>query len=431
MDAIKKRFAVCILLGFAVIWTLLPQAVSAQTRWGDDLTIKIAVMGPGNELYFWWGHIGLVIEDARLGDSRFYDYGLFSFENDSFFVNFAFGRLWYSSGVSTTSSNIAAYIFYNRDIVLYTLDLPPEKREEIWRYAERSILPENRDYLYHNFKHNCAYPIIDIIDLATDGQFKEMFATEPGRFTIRQHVRRHTWFSPFLDWILNFWMGQNIDVPMTALEEMFLPSEVAARITNFTYIDSNDVPRPLVSEVEVVHLVEDRPPVLDIPRKQWPYQLVFSLFISLILGCLFFLQSKSAAHGQVALGIVHSLFGLFFGTAGLTLFFLVNFTSHDYAFNNANLFFCNPLLLAAFPLGIRYATSSTYTKRLRTECMLRLLWLLVALGILVSMVIKLFPSFWQQNLTDQMLMLPIALVLSLEPASLKRMMQRILWRWMR
>ena len=111
------------------------------------------------------------------------------------------------------------------------------------------------------------------------------------------------------------------------------------------------------------------------------------------------------------------------------LFFMSFFTSHDYTYHNANLFFANPLLLIAVPLGIRYAASKNYDSRLRTEFTLRLLWLLAAVGIFVSMLIKLLPWFWQQNLTDQMLILPIALALSLEPVGLKRMIERVFWRW--
>jgi len=419
-----RRLAVLIALGIAAVC-----ALPAQTR-GNDLTVKIAVMGPGDELYFWWGHIALVIDDARTGQSRLYDYGLFYFDQDNFYLNFAFGRLWYSCGASSSESNIAFYISTNRDVVLYTLDIPPEKREEVRQYAERSILPENRDYLYHHFKHNCAHPILDVINLATDGQFKKNFAVEPGRFTLRQHVRRHTWYSPVIDWILNFWMGQDIDIPITVWEEMFLPSEIGNRIKGFTYTDSYGVSRTLVSDVEVVYRAYGRPVVLDFPRRQWPRELVFSLILVLVLGCLFYFQGKSAACGQVALGITHSLFGLVFGGAGSVLFFMSFFTSHDYTYHNANLLFANPLLLAAVPLGIRYAASKNYDTRLRSEFLLRLLWLLVSLGIFVSMLIKLLPPFWQQNLTDQMLILPIALTLSLEPAGLKRMIERIFWRWL-
>jgi hypothetical protein len=400
-------------------------ALPAQDELGENLTIKIAVIGPGDELYFWWGHIGLVIDDARTGQSRFYDYGLFSFDNDNFFVNFTFGRLWYSCGVTLSIFNIGDYIKNNRDVILYTLDLPPEKKEMIYQKAQWDILPENRDYLYHHFRYNCATPIIDIIDMATDGQFKEQFGSEPGRYTLRQHVRRHTWFSPFIDWVLNFWMGQDIDTVTTVWDEMFLPSEVGRRISEFKYTASDGISRPLVSAKDEVYRSHGRPPVLEIPRKQWPRELGFSLILSFVLACLFWLQAKFPRFGRVAIGICHSLFGLIFGVAGLLLFFLSIFTSHDYTYHNANLLFCNPLLLAAIPLGIGYAIKSSYDRRFRYELMLRLLWLLVVLGIFISMLIKLLPWFWQQNLVDQMLMLPIALVLSLEPVGLKRIIQRI------
>jgi hypothetical protein len=426
-----QRIAIFVLLGIAAICALPAQVgLPAQTERGDDLTIKIAVMGPGSELYFWWGHIALVIDNARTGQSRFYDYGLFSFENDNFFLNFAFGRLWYSSGASSAVHNIATYIDTNRDVVLYTLNLSPEKREEVWQYAEQSILPENRDYLYHHFKHNCTNPILTMINIATDGQFKERYINEPGRFTLRQHVRRHTWFSPFFDWVLNFWMGQDIDTPITVWDEMFLPAEIGTCISEFEYTDAKGAAHPLVINKEVINESQGRHPVLDSPRKQWPWELACSLFVALILGILFYVQSKNPAGGQVLLGITHSLLGLFFGGVGLVLFFMSGFTSHDYTFHNANLFFANPLLLIAFPLGFRYAASRTYDSRLRTEFILRLLWLLVVLGIFISMLIKVSPRFWQDNLTDQVLMLPIALVLSLEPAGLRRMIERIFWRWL-
>jgi hypothetical protein len=94
--------------------------LAAQLSWpggdNDNLTIRVSVMGPGDELYFWWGHIALIIEDRAAGERRLYDYGLFSFENDNFFVNFALGRLLYSCGASRAESNITEYILTNRDV---------------------------------------------------------------------------------------------------------------------------------------------------------------------------------------------------------------------------------------------------------------------------------------------------------------------------
>ncbi|MDR2942345.1 MAG: DUF4105 domain-containing protein [Treponema sp.] len=435
----NKKTAFLVLLLFFMISSV----IFAE---GENLTLKIAVMGPGDELYFWWGHIALVIEDSNAGTSRFYDYGLFSFENENFFYNFAFGRLLYSCGVSSTNRNIAGYVGTNRDVVFYTLNIPPENRKKVHDFAAFNVLPENRNYFYHHFKDNCSTRIRDIIDLATDGQFKEQFGNAPGRYTLRQHVRRHTWFMPPADWALNFWMGQVIDTPITIWEEMFLPSEVASRIEDFWYTSANGEKQKLVTAVETVNKAKDRPIVLDVPRKQWPRELAFSVVLSVIFAFFFNLQLKKKSYrkGRILSGLSMSLTGLVFGVASLLLYFMALFTNHDYTFQNYNMLFGTPLLLAAVPLGIFYAFAKKIDRQTLSkasirsfyklakkaksqifhEALLRLIWLITALGIIISMLIKLLPAFYQQNLTDQMLILPFALLFAFQPVGLREVLNR-------
>ncbi|MCL2244207.1 MAG: DUF4105 domain-containing protein [Treponema sp.] len=397
---------------FLIVLMLLLSSVILPAQ-GENLTVKIAVMGPGNEVYFWWGHIALIIEDSITGRSRFYDYGIFSFDNENFYYNFAFGRMLYSSGVSSTENNIAAAINRDRSIVIYTLDLPPETRVMVRDFVENNVLPENRDYYYHHFRDNCSTRIRDIIDLATGGQFKEQYGQSPGRFTLREQVRRHTWFSPVVDWILNFWMGQVIDTTITEWDDMFLPSETGARIDSFFYTDIHGARRKLVSDAQTIHRSENRPAALDTPRRQWPGPLVFSIALSAIFYFFFFLNEKKFRAGRVLAGISMSIAGLVFGIAGVTLYFLVLFTNHDYTFQNYNMIFCTPFLLASFPIGICYAFTKKNDKLIVYDRLLRLIWFISVMGIVISMLIKLLPGFYQQNLADQLLMLPIALVFSL------------------
>ena len=413
-----------IVLTFSLLFFIGMAAFSQQAAAKDsELILKVAVMGAGDEVYFWFGHIGLIIENSATGQSRFYDWGLFSFDNENFYLNFAMGRLLYSCGVSQTESNLNVYRKNKRSIFIYTLDVPQETILKVKEFADFNVLPKNRDYYYHHFRDNCSTRIRDIIDIAANGQFSAQFKNEKSRFTLRDHVRRHTWFSPAIDWFLNFLMGQVIDVPITVWDDMFLPAEVGKRIEDFYYTDINGVRRKLVSSVETA-AVFDHPAVLDTPGKQWPYQLIFSIFLSLVFCFFFFLQSKKILAGKILAGFSISVCGLVFGLSGLILYFLSLFTNHDYTFQNANMIFCTPLLLVTLPLGIGCIVTKNHFKYLKYNLLIRIIWLLCVLGIFLSMLIKLLPGFYQDNLTDQLLMLPIAITFAFQPAGLNEIIDK-------
>ncbi|MDR2782497.1 MAG: DUF4105 domain-containing protein [Treponema sp.] len=416
------KIAVMVLALFAGASALCTQRVlfaqdSFDASWQNDrltdrFTIKIAVLGPGDEVFFWWGHLALIIEDGVTGAQTFYDWGVFSFESENFFKNFAFGRLIYLCVASPAKRSFDRYIQTNRDIVVYTLNLPPETKEEVRRFVENNIRPENRSYYYHNFRDNCATRIRDILDMAVDGQFKAAFGDAPGRYTVRQHVRRHTWFSPFFDWFLNVLMGQDIDVPLTVWQEMFLPAEVGRRIADFTYVDNDGSARKLVSSVETLNKAVNRPPVLDKPRRQWIRELVLGVFIALLLVFFDMLQKTKPRLSRYLWSLSQSVLGMFFGVVGLILFFMTFFTNHDYTYHNANIIYMNPLWFIAAVSGVIYAFTSSPKKRYITLHILRAFWTYVFLGVLLTMVIKLFPGFYQQNQVTQALVSPFAFVLS-------------------
>jgi hypothetical protein len=404
-----------LLLFFLLSGSLLCAQTNSSGESGEDsLILKLAVIGPGDELYFWWGHIGLVIEDYEANTTRFYDWGLFSFENAQFFVNFAFGRLLYSCGSSPTSWNINRYIETNRDITLYTLDLPADKKREMRDFAEWNILPENRDYYYHHFKYNCVSPILDILDQATGGQFKARYGDAPGRYTLRQHVRRHTWFNPFLDWALNFLMGRGIDQPTTVWEELFLPAELGARAQEFSYTGEDGVERKLVSRVEKVNTAVGRPAVLDVPRKQWPRELAAGCAVAAVFIVLLVLKGRKNQAADRIWAAGQGALGLFFGIMGLILFFMAFFTNHDYTYGNLNLLYINPLLIAAAPLGVLYIVSPPAGKP-AWGLRIKLLWSYVLAAGLVVMLLRLMPPLRQMNLVTLALVMPFAAVLSLLP----------------
>jgi hypothetical protein len=367
----------------------------------------VAVFGPSDDIFIWWGHAALIVENTRGGYARVFDWGIFSYPSDDFLRDFLNDRVQYRSVVD--SLDMGMYVEEDRDITVYTLDLETDKKELILGYAEQNVLPENCYYDYHEFRDNCSTRIRDILDMGTGGQLRETFGDAPGRFTLRQHIRRYTWFRPFSDWFLDFLMGQDLDEPVTVWREMFLPVEVGRAIVDFRYTDSGGAERKLVSSVELINSSKKRPPILNAPPRRWPADLMASTLAAVLLLGIAVLRRKKPLAGRILWGLGQSALGLCGGIAGLVLTYGLFFMKNDYIQQNINLLFVNPLLVAAVPFGVFAALNRP--SRVRPEQCLRLFWALVfALGT-VTLLIKTLPPFFQQNYTTLAVVLPPVLVL--------------------
>jgi hypothetical protein len=140
---------------------------------GEYLQIKLVTIDPGDELTMWWGHTALIVEDLRFHRSLFYNYGIFSFEQENFMRNFAMGRLIFWVAAWNTEGALSYYQSLNRTIRMQILDFSPERRLELARFLDHNILPENREYLYDHYDDNCSTWIRDLIDKMVDGQFAQ------------------------------------------------------------------------------------------------------------------------------------------------------------------------------------------------------------------------------------------------------------------
>jgi hypothetical protein len=403
----------CISAGPCGLYSLYGQ--TGYGRPADDLLFKVAVFGPSDDIFIWWGHAALIVENTRWGYSRVFDWGIFSYPSENFLDDFLNDRVTYRS--IEDSLNFDMYIEEDRDITVYTLDLDGDAKELILEYAKNNVLPENCYYDYHEFRDNCSTRIRDIIDMGTGGQFREILANTPGRLSLRQHIRRFTWFRPFADWALDFLMGQDLDEPVTVWEEMFLPVEVGRAITGFQYQDSAGAGRKLVSSVEIINSSKNRPPVLNAPLRRWPGDLALAMTAALVLLCIDALRRKNPLAGRVLWGAAHCAAGLCGGAAGFVLMYGLFFMKNDYIQQNINILFLNPLLFAALPLGVLTAVNRPFR---RPETCLRLLWAGVfAIGIL-SLLLKALPFFFQQNQTSLSVVLPVAFVLWACPCSAEK-----------
>jgi hypothetical protein len=359
----------------------------------EDLEIKLVTIGPGDELTTWWGHNAVIVEDVRLQVAKFYNYGLFSFDQDNFLLNFARGRLIFWVGVSDAYKDLIYYASLNRNIRVQILDISPKKKLEMAVILAINVLPQNRYYLYDHYNDNCATRVRDLIDKIVEGQFLKS-TQNTGRLTLRQHTRRFTYHHFLMDWILMFFMGDTIDKPISKWQEMFLPAELELKTETLYYDNDLKNKKPFVKESYTYYEAQDRDPVPYIP----PGNMVKGVLLGTVLAALaiilttFMLKQTEGKIFKKIFGYYNSLIGLLFGLPGLILFFLNICTDHSVTYYNENLFLANPLTILLIPLGIMYG----YQNRLG-EKWLPLLWYAHAfLGILL-LVLKILPAFDQDN----------------------------------
>jgi hypothetical protein len=388
---------------FGLLATRAPAApapwAAGQSR-AEDLVIKLATIEPDDPLYTWWGHSALIVEDVRLRVSRFYNYGLFSFDED-FFVNFAMGRLWFQVGAANTASELASYKAENRTIRIQTLDLEPARRLEMGEFLENNILPQNRTYLYDHYQDNCATRVRDLIDRMVDGQLKAA-TSAPGRQTLRQHTRRYTAGHFLMNWLLMFLMSGVIDRPIRQWDEMFLPLEVERDVARLLYTDAQGRSRPLVSGEALYFQAQGRRGVPEQPPVYWPVTLAIGLALAAVGLGLALWRRRGGRAPRIFSGIYESLLGLLFGLPAAVLAFMSLFTDHTVTYGNRNLLAVSPAILAALPLGIALAAGARWAAK-----GLAALWSLVLVLAVLALVLQLFPALRQDNGLTVAALLPI------------------------
>jgi hypothetical protein len=399
------RFGVFVFLLFVAGFAA---AVFAQTpRDYASATVKMAVYGPSDEIFIWWGHAALIVEEAN-GAAFTYDWGIFDYPGDDFLAAFLRDKVKYRSAKSYTRFDIKPYFDEDRDIVVYTLDLDDAGKENIIRYAEENVLPENCWYEYDDFTDNCSTRIRDLVDMGTGGQLREWAEGEKGRFTLRQHVRRFIAFHPWTDWYTGFLMGRTLDRTITVWDEMFLPVELGRYMRDFSYTGSDGQSRNLVTHAELLNQSKNRQPVLAAPPGSLVLSFCGGFFIALLFVLIVRAGAEYPAASRAASGILQSVAGLFLGLTGLAILLAPVFAGNEYLAHNNNFLFINPLFFAAVPLGITAAANSPGSVP-KAEKALRVLWAYLFFAASAALLLNALPSLRQENQSATVFVLPVAL----------------------
>ena len=357
-------------------------------------------MGPGRAVWERFGHNAIWIHDPVQGTDKAYNYGLFDLRQENFLVRFLQGRMWYWMQGFPAQSYVELYRRANRSVWIQELEIPAGARRELQEFLEWNERPENRFYHYDYYRDNCSTRVRDALDRALQGRIRRGTSELATGRTYRFHTRRLTENDPLVYTGLLLALGQPVDRPISAWEEMFLPLSLREHLRSITVPGSDGQPTPLVRSERTLFESSGTP-----PPESPPFWTPVYLAIGIFLGAGIFLLAAKAHQSRLARGglmVVGGTWALVVGVVGLVLVGLWALTDHTAAYHNENLFQANPLGLALLWLLPQAARGAMRRRAL------------VAAGIVaclsqLGLVMKLLPAFYQVNGEIIALALPIHL----------------------
>ena len=386
---------ICLLL---LIFIISIVSIHSDETPGDNLEVRLLIIGQGDEIYSLWQHTGIAIKNKENGKDIFFDFGNFSFEEDKFFKNFAYGRMLYMAYAAYTKTYLESVYNEKRSITEYELNLSPERKLNMYNDLLIISRPENRNYLYHHYKDNCSTRIRDYIDDSVYGQLKMKTNISRGS-SYRKSFLLYTANAQIAGIILSILQGPEIDHDITIWQEMFLPDVLGKVVENFKYKNKNGEMVSLVKSKKILSIDNRRKQLPD--RYKPPYLTV--IFISIILSALIlFLNFRSRSNKIRLFAFVNILFGLSLGLLGSVLVFLATLTNHTYSYNNLNIFMINPIALLLIPASILY-----WKKGNKWRSKIDILWYLQLVLTIIMILIKIFTDIKQDNFLEIILILPI------------------------
>lgn len=363
---------------------------------GANLQVDLYTYGPGAIYWERFGHDALVVTDTASGESYAFNYGLFDFNQQDFFLNFARGRMSYMAAAWPAADDLAQYKDEGRWIVAQRLNLTPQQRVRLRDFLVWNVQPRNARYAYDYYTQNCTTRIRDALDGVLGRALRGQMQPQPRAFTYRSQTDRLMAAQPWLMLLLDLGLGSYADQPLNGWNGSFLPRQLMESLRDARTTDGH----PLVaSETQIATARLPAPPNLP-PDLRWPL-FIAGLILGMALAIAGWLRARCAV-ARFALVIGGALFALFAGATGLLMTILWAFTAHRSAWANQNLLLFDPLALLLIPGLLRLARADNHAGRFTTG-LAAILTAFAAFALLS----KLLPGFPQHNLPWILFALPL------------------------
>lgn len=367
------------------------QADVSQTATPSAPRVALVTFGPGRLYWERFGHDAILVNDPDADEPTVYNYGVFDFQQKNFLLNFARGHMQYRLMGEPLETDLETYAVEGRSVTVQMLNLTPEQASRLAAFLAWNALPENSRYQYDYFINNCSTKVRDALNEVLGGALQQQLSRRPAQHTYRFDSIRLVSPDFWLALGMDAGFGPRADRPLNLWQESFAPEVLSLAVRSVVVPDPHGGTRPLVSDEEVVLAARLPLPPAAPPEHRWPFLAVGIALATL----LFWLGSGNGRFHRASFALLAGAWWLLCGVSGLTFAALWGLTQHWAAWGNQNLLLFNPLCLV-LPVSWWYAPRGA-----------RYLAILIALGALLSPIIRMLPGLYESNLPFIALAVPV------------------------
>ena len=319
-----------LILSFLLTITALAQQPSERE---DDiysnLEVSLLTCSPGDELYSAFGHTAIRVNDMV------FNYGMFNFNTEGFYIKFVSGETDYELGVEIMQGFERQYERRNRSVIEQKLNLTNEEKAALFNALIENTRPENKTYRYNFVFDNCAtrprVKIEECLKGAIKYDVKE--ENESYRKLIEKYVGEDSWIKFGIDILI----GAEADKTASFFDRLFLPDE----LMNAFATAKRDNGERLVSQTEEI-VSQDKDEDDDEDNCVTPLAVAVIAMTIISIASLLFPRKLKALDFVLFLAT---------GLLGVVITYLCFFSLHPLVGENYNLLWLNPIHLI-IPLTI-------------------------------------------------------------------------------
>jgi hypothetical protein len=319
-----------LILSFLLTITALAQQPSERE---DDiysnLEVSLLTCSPGDELYSAFGHTAIRVNDMV------FNYGMFNFNTEGFYIKFVSGETDYELGVEMMDGFERQYERRNRSVIEQKLNLTNEEKAALFNALIENTRPENKTYRYNFVFDNCAtrprVKIEECLKGAIKYDVKE--ENESYRKLIEKYVGEDSWIKFGIDILI----GAEADKTASFFDRLFLPDE----LMNAFATARRDNGERLVTETKEI-VSQDKDEDDDKDNGITPLAVAVIAMTIISIASLLFPRKLKALDFILFLAT---------GLLGVVITYLCFFSLHPLVGENYNLLWLNPIHLI-IPLTI-------------------------------------------------------------------------------